>query len=168
MEGCLFERLDGNAVMISGYSRNTTVRDNEFHLVGENGVVSWGYTADFADVKRAVPIPKTQGPDMRDGNHPQGNLIDSNFFHEIGHFQKQISWCDNCCCYVRAATFDLYVYNIIYGVATVISRHRRRARRCLKTCSRHTLATASPFPLCPRAICLSVCPVLPALCLSSG
>ena len=45
VEGCLFERLDGNAVMISGYSRNTTIRDNEFHLIGENGIVSWGYTA---------------------------------------------------------------------------------------------------------------------------
>ena len=30
------------------------------------------------------------GPDARDGNHPQGNLIDGNFFHEIGHFQKQV------------------------------------------------------------------------------
>eukprot|EP01050_Picozoa_sp_SAG11_P006236 SAG11_NODE_476_length_9118_cov_5.515911_11_plen_245_part_00 len=98
VEGCLFERLDGNAVMISGYSRDTTVRDNEFHLVGENGIVSWGYTADFADAQRAVPIPKTQGPDMRDGNHPQGNLIADNFFHEIGHFQKQIS------CYFQAQT----------------------------------------------------------------
>ena len=98
VEGCLFERLDGNAVMISGYARNTTVRDNEFHLVGENGIVSWGYTADFADAQRAVPIPETQGPDMRDGNHPQGNLIADNLIHEIGHFQKQVS------CYFQAQT----------------------------------------------------------------
>ena len=26
VEGCLFERLDGNGVMISGYSRNTTIK----------------------------------------------------------------------------------------------------------------------------------------------
>lgn len=49
------------------------------------------YTADFPDAKRAVPIPTTQGPDATDGNHPQGNQINDNFFHEIGHFQKQIS-----------------------------------------------------------------------------
>ena len=98
MDGCLFERVDGNAVMISGYSRNTTIRDSEFHLVGENAIVSWGYTADFADAKRAVPIPKTQGPDATDGNHPQGNLIEGNFIHEIGHFQKQVS------CYFQGQT----------------------------------------------------------------
>ena len=91
VEGCLFERLDGNGVMISGYSRNTTIASNEFHLIGENGVVSWGYTADFEDAKRVVPIPATQGPDATDGNHPQGNRIEANFFHEIGHFQKQVT-----------------------------------------------------------------------------
>ena len=37
------------------------VQRNEFFLVGENGVVSWGYTADFPDAKRDVPIPLTQG-----------------------------------------------------------------------------------------------------------
>lgn len=37
IEGCLFERIDGNGVMISGYNRNTSIIDNEFHLVGENG-----------------------------------------------------------------------------------------------------------------------------------
>jgi len=98
IENCLFERNDGNGIMISGYSRNTSIVGNEFHLIGENGVVSWGYTADFENATRAVPIPKTQGPDATDGNHPQGNLIESNMFHEIGHFQKQVS------CYFQAQT----------------------------------------------------------------
>jgi hypothetical protein len=31
---CLFERIDGNGVMLSGYNRGTAVLDNEFHLVG--------------------------------------------------------------------------------------------------------------------------------------
>ena len=30
---------DGNGLMISGFSRNTSVTNNEFHLIGENGVV---------------------------------------------------------------------------------------------------------------------------------
>ena len=42
IEHCLFERIDGNGVLISGYNRNATLRANEFHWVGENGVVSWG------------------------------------------------------------------------------------------------------------------------------
>ena len=91
VENCLFERNDGNGIMISGYSRNTTISGNEFHLMGENGVVSWGFTADFPGAQRAVPIPETQGGDARDGNHPQGNVIIGNFFHEIGHFQKQVT-----------------------------------------------------------------------------
>ena len=70
--------------MISGYSRNTTIENSEFHLIGENGIVSWGYTSDFPGTQRKVPIPDTQGPDARDGNHPQGNNIIGNFFHEIG------------------------------------------------------------------------------------
>jgi hypothetical protein len=45
-----------------------------------------------------VPIPATQGPDATDGNHPQGNVIEDNFFHEIGHFQKQVS------CYFQGQT----------------------------------------------------------------
>lgn len=100
IENSLFERIDGNGVMISAYSRNTTVAHNEFHLIGENAIVSWGYTADFPGekAKRAVPIPLTQGGDARDGNHPQGNLIIGNFIHEIGHWQKQVS------CYFQGQT----------------------------------------------------------------
>ena len=90
IDGCTFRRVDGNAVVIQGYARNVTVRGSEFHLIGENGIVSWGFTADFPNASRAVPIPKTMGPDATDGNHPQGNLIEGNVFHEIGHFQKQV------------------------------------------------------------------------------
>lgn len=42
IEDNFIHRIDGNGVMISGYSRNTMVQRNEFFLVGENGVVSWG------------------------------------------------------------------------------------------------------------------------------
>lgn len=101
IENCLFERLDGNAILISGYNRHATIKKNEFHWIGENGVLSWGYTSDFPQHKvtpRKVPIPKGQGPDATDGNHPQYTLLDSNFFHEIGHFQKQVS------CYFQAQT----------------------------------------------------------------
>ena len=96
IEGCRFERNDGNGVMISGYSRNSTIRDTEFLLMGENGIVSWGYTSDFPGTTRPVAIPAGQGPDARDGNHPQGTLIESNIFRELGHFQKQVS------CYFQA------------------------------------------------------------------
>ena len=44
IEGCTFERLDSNAVMISGYNRNATVTKSDFAFIGGNAVASWGYT----------------------------------------------------------------------------------------------------------------------------
>lgn len=88
--GNTFERIDGNALMISGYNRNTMVDGNEFYKIGENAILSWGKTADWPDAERETPIPEGQGPDASNGYHPQGNVISNNFIHEIGHFQKQV------------------------------------------------------------------------------
>lgn len=44
-----YTRLDGNAVMISGYNRHTQVVDSEFSWLGGNAVASWGYTNDTVD-----------------------------------------------------------------------------------------------------------------------
>ena len=110
IENCLFERLDGNGVLISGYNRNSTLRHNEFRWMGENGVVSWGYTSDFEGMKRKIPIPKGQGPDATDGNHPQGTILDSNFFHEIGHYQKQVS-----CSFQAQTTTSTHINNICFN-----------------------------------------------------
>eukprot|EP00729_Bicosta_minor_P003139 gene3139-30522_t len=65
IEDNFIHRIDGNGVMISGYSRNTMVQRNEFFLVG---------------------------PDATDGNHPQGNQINDNFFHEIESGKSIAAW----------------------------------------------------------------------------
>ena len=39
---CRFERLDGNAVIVSGYNRDATVRDSDFAFIGGNAVIAWG------------------------------------------------------------------------------------------------------------------------------
>ena len=99
VDACSFERLDGNGVMISGFARNATVRGSEFAWLGENAIVSWGKTRDFpGHPKRPAPIPAGQGPDATGGTHPIGNVIDTNFIHEIGIIQKQVS------CYFQAQT----------------------------------------------------------------
>ena len=46
IRGCLFERLDGIALMLSGYTRNATIAENEFKLIGDSVIVSWGYTKE--------------------------------------------------------------------------------------------------------------------------
>lgn len=41
---CKFERLDGNAVFVSGFNRNATVQDSEFSWLGHSAAAAWGYT----------------------------------------------------------------------------------------------------------------------------
>ena len=36
MDSCMFDRLDGNGVFVSGYNRNTTVQDSDFSYIGGN------------------------------------------------------------------------------------------------------------------------------------
>ena len=42
IDSCTFDRLDGNAVMISGYNRNATVQQSDFSYIGGNAIASWG------------------------------------------------------------------------------------------------------------------------------
>jgi len=76
IEWCLFRRLDGNALVISGYNRNTTVVNSEFNWIGDSAMVSWGYTNYI---------------DGTDGNQPRYTNILNNIVHELGHFEKQAS-----------------------------------------------------------------------------
>jgi hypothetical protein len=41
IDTCVFDRLDGNAVMISGYNRNATVQNSDFSFLGGNAIASW-------------------------------------------------------------------------------------------------------------------------------
>ena len=60
VQECIFERLDGNAIMISGYNRNATIYKNEFLWIGDTAIAQWGYTSGSA--------AKGMGPDGTDGN----------------------------------------------------------------------------------------------------
>ena len=84
VQECIFERLDGNAVMISGYNRNVTIYKNEFVWIGDSAIVSWGYTSGSTI--------KGMGWDGTDGNQPRFNQILYNFAHELGIFQKQTAF----------------------------------------------------------------------------
>lgn len=83
VDSCLFERLDGNGVMISGYNRNVTVQLSEFVWIGNTAIASWGYT-------RGTEV-EGMGWDGTDGNQPRFNRIMYNFVHELGIWQKQSS-----------------------------------------------------------------------------
>ena len=84
IQECVFERLDGNGIMISGYNRNTTVIKNEFLWIGDTAIASWGNTSGSS--------VEGMGWDGTDGNQPRFNQILYNYVHELGIFEKQSSF----------------------------------------------------------------------------
>eukprot|EP00439_Symbiodinium_sp_Y106_P028646 s1569_g3.t1 len=44
IDSCVFDRLEGNAVMVSGYNRDATIQNSDFSYLGGNAVAAWGYT----------------------------------------------------------------------------------------------------------------------------
>ena len=83
IQGCLFERLDGNAVFLSGYTRGALIQNNEFVWIGDSAMAAWGYTEMI---------------DGTGGQQPRGNIIKGNLIHEIGLYEKQAS------CWFQAKT----------------------------------------------------------------
>ena len=84
IENGIFERLDGNAIMVSGYNRNATIQYNEFVWIGDTAIAQWGYTSG-ANVTG-------MGWDGTDGNQPRFSRILYNFAHELGIWEKQSSF----------------------------------------------------------------------------
>ena len=78
IQGCTFSAPGGNGLMISGYNRATTLRENEFVLTGSNAIVSAGLGGGSLDAS---------APDF-----PEGTLVDSNVGREIGVYVKQVGF----------------------------------------------------------------------------
>ena len=81
---CKFERLDGNALMLSSYNRNASIKKSEFAWTGATAIALWGDT-------EGVGAPEGMGWDGRAGNQPRGTLITQNLIHELGIWEKQSS-----------------------------------------------------------------------------
>ena len=62
LEGLLVERCDGNAVMVSGFNRNTSILHSEIRWTGDSAIASWGITDELSEDGR-------RGFDGTDGNH---------------------------------------------------------------------------------------------------
>eukprot|EP00929_Paragymnodinium_shiwhaense_P049370 TRINITY_DN24907_c0_g1_i1.p1 TRINITY_DN24907_c0_g1~~TRINITY_DN24907_c0_g1_i1.p1 ORF type:complete len:805 (-),score=179.69 TRINITY_DN24907_c0_g1_i1:258-2672(-) len=96
VDGCLLERLDGNAVMISGYNRNATIQNSDFAYLGGNAVVAWGYTneTDYDLHRPGIKLENAPhaGIDGTDGDHPEGTLVQNCSAREIGLYEKQSSF----------------------------------------------------------------------------
>lgn len=78
VQGCTFSAPGGNGLMISGFNRATTVRENEFVFTGSNAIVSAGLGGGTLDAA---------APDF-----PEGTLYEANVGREIGIYVKQSGW----------------------------------------------------------------------------
>ena len=102
VSGCVFERLDGTALMLSGYTRGGNVSHNEFAWLGETAIAQWGYTTGDPE--------GVDGPDGTDGNQPRGTYVGFNYVHELGVWEKQAAF------YFQAKTSDtLLERNIVFN-----------------------------------------------------
>ncbi len=102
IDSCIFEDLDGNGIMVSGYNRNTTITRNEFVWIGSTAIGQWGYTKT---IDSAAP---GMGWDGTDGNQPRFSNISYNFAHELGIWEKQSSF------YTQAKSCQNVISNNIF------------------------------------------------------
>jgi hypothetical protein len=102
VQGCVFERLDGNAVIVSGYNRNAVIDSCEFAWNGDTCIAEWGRT-------RGTPVDGPDGGqdgwDATNGDQPRYTQITNNFAREMGIWEKQSSFL------IEAKSSDAYISN---------------------------------------------------------
>ena len=84
LDGLRFERVDGNALMLSKYHRHASITNSTFAWLGGSAVALWGWTDEVSD-------GGVHGVDGTGGEYPRWTTIERNLFREIGIFEKQSS-----------------------------------------------------------------------------
>ena len=116
VSGCTLDRLDGNAIMVSGYNRNATLKHNDISYVGGNAFAAWGFTNETAtDPGRpGVEIMNhpAAGVDGTDGNHPRYTTVVNNIAREVGLYEKQSSF------FVEAKTAESIILGNVFTTIT--------------------------------------------------
>jgi hypothetical protein len=91
IDDCQFERLDGNAIMLSGFNRAASVTKSHFAWTGGTAVAAWGRTDEIGN-------NGNNGWDATAGDIPAGTVIADNIMRESGIWEKQSS------CFFQAKT----------------------------------------------------------------
>ena len=86
VQDCVLQRLDGNALMLSGYNRHAAIVNNTFLSTGASAIALWGSTSGTHPAQ-----PAGTGPDGTAGNFPRYTLVEGNFIRSLGVHEKQSS-----------------------------------------------------------------------------
>jgi hypothetical protein len=85
VRNCEFERLDGNALILSGYHRAASILSSNFAWTGGSAIVAWGRTDELSD-------GGIHGYDATPGDIPHGTKVEGCIIRESGIWEKQSSW----------------------------------------------------------------------------
>ena len=108
VDGCIFERIDGNAVLLSSYNRGAAITHNEFVWIGATAIALWGNTSPGPGADSI--LPEGYGSDGTAGNQPIGTHVAFNLCHELGIWEKQSSF------YTQfKAGYSNVTHNIVYN-----------------------------------------------------
>lgn len=112
VDGCTFERLDGNGVMISGYNRDVAIQNSDFAFIGGNAIAAWGFTNE-TDSDPGRPGIKLEnapqaGIDGTDGEHPRRTTVQNCSAREVGLYEKQSSF------FVQAKTSESRILSNVF------------------------------------------------------
>ena len=86
---CHFDRLGGNAMLVSEYARDTRITGSEFSWIGDNAISQMGSVKYDRSLDKSPD--STDLMDATDGMHPEGTSVQSCVFREIGVYGKQVS-----------------------------------------------------------------------------
>ena len=114
--GCEFKELGGNAVFLSKYAFNDTIRGNHIHHTGGSAICVVGDTSavrsgvygyeNYTLYERLDFIP---GP--KNNRYPRQCLIEDNLIHDLGTVEKQVAGVE-----IQIAAMIEVRHNSIYDV----------------------------------------------------
>eukprot|EP00041_Stephanoeca_diplocostata_P013202 m.230408 g.230408 ORF g.230408 m.230408 type:complete len:487 (+) comp19259_c0_seq4:384-1844(+) len=111
IESCGFRDLGGNAVFLSGYTRNVTVSNSTFAFIGENAMAAWGFTDDLNNRTDEPTLPRGVEINGSSGLQPRYTTIVNNIVSDIGLNERQSSaWGEFKAC------LSLFEGNIVYNI----------------------------------------------------
>ena len=96
VNNCQFKDLGGNAVFVSKFNRNVSIRENSISHIGGNGIAFVGDTSAVRSpsfrYENFIPLEaldKTPGP--KSNNYPSHCDATENLIYDIGKIEKQVA-----------------------------------------------------------------------------